>query len=94
MGQFNVSNYFLINARCATNHCQFAKEESTELSFWYKSSGLSKLVQGNVAARGAPETQVGPSVFAGCQCWRLIAKRLLSAYPNRVHQPTPLGWGI
>ena len=35
----------------------FVKEESTELSFWYNSSGLSKLLQGRPAAPGRPETQ-------------------------------------
>ena len=35
----------------------FAREESTELTFWYNSSGLSKLVQGRAVAPGPPETQ-------------------------------------
>ena len=34
-----------------------AKEESTALSFWYNSSGFSKLLQGRPAAPGRPETQ-------------------------------------
>src|SRR5262249_49921684 len=35
----------------------FAKEESTLLSFWYNSSGLNKLVQGQAAKPRASEKQ-------------------------------------